>query len=291
MTGRAQAGELCVGVMVHLSDQTIDAPALAVAAEERGFHSLFVTEHTHVPAQASITWRNGQPMPEIYKRLYDPLIGLAAAASVTRSIKLGTGVLVIGQRDPLATAKQIASLDRISGGRFVLGTGYGWLAQELANHGVSWADRGAVWREHLAALRELWQTDESSFDGERVRFGPSWSFPKPVQRPVPVWLGSGGSRRALADVVNLCDGWMPVEGTVDIAVGITALRELSERVGRDPASVSVAVYGSAGDPANLHRYRELGIRQVIVGIDAATMQSAEADLDQHRNLLQQEFID
>jgi probable F420-dependent oxidoreductase len=287
MTSHAprESSGMRIGIMAHLSDHTIDAVQLAKAADARGFDSLFVTEHTHVPAQAPIRWRGGEPMPEIYKRLYDPLIGLAAAAAVTSTIKLGTGVLVIGQRDPLALAKQIASLDRISQGRVILGTGYGWLAQELANHGVAWDERRNVWQEHLAALRELWTTDESTFAGQRVRFGPSWSYPKPVQRGIPIWLGSAGSPHAFADVVSNCDGWMPVEGTEPIDSKVSALRRLAEEAGRDPDSISVAVYASAGDPFVLDAYLHAGVTHVVLGIDASSLEGVEQQLQHHQHLL------
>ena len=271
---------LQVGVMAHVTDETIHAAQLAVAAEARGFHSVFVTEHTHVPAVGDMSW-----MPEAYKRLYDPLIGLAAAASLTSTIKLGTGVLVIGQREPLATAKQIASLDRLSDGRFILGTGFGWLAQELADHGVAWGERRDVWSEHLAVLRELWTTDESAYDGGRVKFGPCWSYPKPVQSNIPVWLGSGGSPRAFDRIVASCDGWMPLEGTALIDQRWNELQRVAETAGRDPDTITLTIFGSSGDPATLDGYQRLGVSHVIIAIDAAAESCVEQQLDQHHTAL------
>jgi probable F420-dependent oxidoreductase len=185
-----------IGVMAHFTDLTPSPAEVAIAAEERGFESLFVTEHTHIPVREFIEWWGGQPMPDEYKRLHDPLIALATAASVTSRIKLGTGVLVMAQREPIATGKQLASLDRLSGGRLVCGVGYGWEADELADHGISWSERKPAFREHMQAIRALWADDESSYHGDRVRFGPCWSYPKPLQQPgPPVLLGAVGTTR------------------------------------------------------------------------------------------------
>lgn len=162
-----------IGVMMHITDTTATFAELASESEPRGFESVFVTEHTHIPVRPFIPWRDGQPMPESYKRLYDPIVGLATAAAVTTTIKLGTGVLVLGQREPLATAKQLASLDRLSGGRFVCGVGFGWLRPELEHHRIEWNDRQAALWERLAAVRTLWSQDEAAFEGPRVRFGPA----------------------------------------------------------------------------------------------------------------------
>jgi probable F420-dependent oxidoreductase len=271
--------------MAHVTDNTISAADVAVAAEARGYASLFVTEHTHIPAQGSIKWRDGQEMPEIYKRLYDPLIGLAHAAALTSTIRLGTGVLVIGQREPIATAKQLASLDRLSGGRLILGTGYGWLAAELAQHGIAWSNRRAVWRDHLAALRELWTAETASYSGQHVSFGPTWSFPKPRQARVPVWLGSGASLEAFGDVVEFCDGWMPVEGTELIDRRWAELRKTAEQAGRDVDSLSLAVYGSSGDSQTLDWYQSIGAHHVVVGVDASTADGVLAQLDLHQHLV------
>jgi probable F420-dependent oxidoreductase len=255
-----------VGVMVHATDRT-DLPAVAVAAEERGFDSLFVTEHTHIPVQAFIPWRNGEPMPEDYKRLHDPIVALATCAAVTSRLRIGTGVLVIGQREPLALAKQLASLDRLSGGRLVVGTGYGWLRSELANHSIAWGHRRSVWAEHVGAVSALWRDEEAAFDGEHVRFDPVWSFPKPLQRPrPPVLLGATGSDATLHDVVHVADGWMPIEGVDDIARCWQRLRSVASEMGRPDIDLQLVVYASAGDPRTLDGYVELGASTVVVGL-------------------------
>jgi probable F420-dependent oxidoreductase len=259
-----------IGVMAHFTDLTPSPAEVAIAAEERGFESLFVTEHTHIPVREFIEWWGGQPMPDEYKRLHDPLIALATAASVTSRIKLGTGVLVIAQREPIATGKQLASLDRLSGGRLVCGVGYGWEADELADHGISWSERKPAFREHMQAIRALWADDESSYHGDRVRFGPCWSYPKPLQQPgPPVLLGAVGNDSSFNDIVTHCDGWMPIEGTEPIGPKWQQLREVADRSGRDPSKLQLTVYASAGEPSTLDDYRKFGAHRAVVALDAA----------------------
>jgi probable F420-dependent oxidoreductase len=270
--------------MMHVTDTTVSPATLAIDAEAREFDSLFVTEHTHVPVQPFIRWWGGQPMPEEYKRLHDPLVALATAAAVTTRLRLGTGVLIIGQRNPFVVAKQLASLDVLSGGRLVVGTGYGWLRSELADHGVAWSDRQAAWAEHVQAVTALWEHDESSFEGERVSFGPVWSYPKPLQRKrPPVLLGAAGTDRNLRDVVAFADGWMPVERTEDIAAGRRRLLSLADEVGRPAEELQVVVFGSNGDVRTLDEYEAIGIDAVIVGLAGEV--DPRPQLDAHRHLV------
>lgn len=275
-----------IGVMMHVTNSTVSPAVLAVEAEQRGFESMFVTEHTHIPVRPFIAWRGGEVMPEFYKHLYDPIIALATAASATSTIKLGTGVLVIGQREPLATAKQLASLDVLSGGRLICGVGYGWERGELAQHGIEWSQRREVFREHLGAVRELWTVDEAAFEGAHVRFGPSWSYPKPSQRPhPPVLLGAAGSPATLLDVVKYADGWMPVEGTEPIPQRWHQLLKLAEQHDRDPATIDLVIYGSSGDHATVEAHRSIGASRVVVGLDGGNTDHVRRQLDLHVKLL------
>lgn len=272
-----------IGVMMHFTDRTPNPAAVAMAVEERGFESMFVTEHTHIPVRDFIAWWGGQAMPEEYKRLHDPMIALATAAAVTTTIKLGTGVLILAQREPLATAKQLASTDQLSGGRLICGVGYGWLADELADHGIAWADRKPALREHIRAIRSLWTDDEASHQGERIVFGPCWSYPKPMQHNgPPVLLGAVGNETALRDVVDYCDGWMPIEGTEPIAPRWRRLLEIAADAGRDPGEIELTVYGSAGDPATLEQHLEIGAYRVVIGLDnSAGLDDIKRQLDRH----------
>lgn len=272
-----------IGVMMHFTDHTPTPSEVAVAAEERGFESMFVTEHTHIPVRGFIAWWGGQAMPEEYKRLHDPLIALATAASATRRIKLGTGILVLAQREPLATAKQLASLDQLSGGRLICGVGYGWQADELADHGIAWSDRQPALREHIRAIRTLWTDDEAAHDGERVQFGPCWSYPKPAQRPGPsLLLGAVGRDAALRDVIEHCDGWMPIEGTEPIQHRWQRLKELATTAGRDPAEIELTIYGSSGDEATLDGHHTTGAHRVVIGLDSSSgVDGIKRQLDTH----------
>ena len=275
-----------IGVMMHCTDVTITPAELAVAAEERGFESMFVTEHTHIPVRQFIEWWGGQPMPEEYKRLHDPIVALATAGAVTSRIKLGTGVLVLGQREPLATAKQLASLDRLTGGRLICGVGYGWERDELAHHGIAWAERRAAWREHVQAVRVLWTDDEAAFAGNRVRFAPSWSYPKPLQPAgPPMLLGAVGSDANLHDVVEYVDGWMPVEGTEAIGERWTRLQRLALEAGRSPATLQLTIYGSSGSEELLTEYEHWGATRVVIGIAGSNQSEVAAQLDRHTPLV------
>ena len=183
------------GVTMFATDVSIDVVELARAAEDRGFESLWLPEHTHIPLTRLTPHPSGRPLPDEYTRSLDPLVALAAAATATTTLRLGTGILLAAQREPLVTAKAVASLDHLSGGRAALGVGYGWNEDEMNDHGVDYRTRRAVAREHVLAMQALWGDDEASFAGEHVRFGPSWSWPKPVQRgadgrpAVPVLVG------------------------------------------------------------------------------------------------------
>jgi probable F420-dependent oxidoreductase len=252
--------------MTHATDHTIEPARLALEAEQRGFSSLFLTEHTHIPVRPFIRWWGGQPMPEEYKRLHDPIVALATAAAVTTRIRLGTGVLVLAQREPLAAAKQLASLDRLSGGRLVLGVGYGWEADELADHGIAWDQRRRALSESLMAIRSLWHDDESSHVGERISFGPCWSYPKPVQSSPPVLVGATGTDATLLDIVRRADGWMPIEGTEPIHERWQRLRQLADDHGRDPDDLNLHVYASSGDPAMLDAHRDAGATEVVIAV-------------------------
>ncbi len=273
-----------IGVMMHFTDHTATPADIAVAAEERGFESMFVTEHTHIPPRDFIAWWGGKAMPEEYQRLHDPVVALAAAAGVTTRIKLGTGVLVLAQREPLATAKQLASLDQLSGGRLICGVGYGWQADELADHGIAWADRKPALREHIQAVRTLWTDDEAAHHGQRVQFGPCWSYPKPIQRPgPPALLGAVGHDRALRDVVEHCDGWMPIERTEPIPQRWQRLNELATEAGRDPSDLNLSIYGSSGDQATLDSHRTSGAHRVVIGLaSGGGIDDIKRQLDNHR---------
>jgi probable F420-dependent oxidoreductase len=255
------------GIMYFPTDRGMPPDQLARLVEERGYESLWMTEHTHIPVSRRTPWPGGGHLPEFYKRIWDPFVALAAAAAVTERVRLGTGVCLVAQHEPLALAKATASLDLLSGGRFVFGVGVGWNHEEMQHHGVDPATRRAHAREHVLAVRELWTQEEASFDGEFVSFDASWSWPKPVQRPhPPIVMGGGGGPVTFRHVVEYCDGWMPLHGRGDVVGKIAELRRHAESAGRDPDSVAITVMGCPPDVAVLGRYAEAGVARCTLAV-------------------------
>lgn len=195
------------------TDRSIGAPELARAAEERGFSSLFLPEHTHIPTSRGTPWPGGGELPDEYRRSVDPLVALAAAATVTTRIRLGTGICLVAQREPIVTAKAVATLDVVSGGRFTFGIGYGWNREEMEDHGVDPRRRRDVVREKVLAMEALWRDEAASFHGDHVSLDESWSWPKPVQAPrPPVMIGGAAGPTLFAHVAEYADGWIPIGG-------------------------------------------------------------------------------
>lgn len=268
---------MLVGVSIALTDETVRPWDVAQLAEERGFDSLFVTEHTHVPAGAT-AFRNG--VQKSYLRTLDPLIALTSAAASTARIRLGTSVFLASQHEPIATAKAIASLDVLSGGRVELGVGAGWVEQELANHGVAFDRRFGHLREHVEAMRAIWRDEEAAFDGEHVQFDGVMSWPKPVQLGgPPVFIGGDGPK-VLDRVLAWGDGWLPRApgGLDELAPRVRELRERCVEARRDP--LPVTLYGAAPDPASLEAYAELGLHQVLLRLPSAGVAEVEVALDE-----------
>jgi probable F420-dependent oxidoreductase len=261
------------GVLMFATDYAIRVDELARAAEERGFESLWLPEHTHIPVSRRSPWPGGPTLPREYWHTHDLFVALATAAAVTTRLKVASGICLLIQRDPIITAKEVASLDTLSGGRFLFGIGGGWNAEEMADHGTDFRTRWKVLRERVLAMKRIWTEDEPSFEGEFVRFPPTWSWPKPVQRPHPPILLGGHGPRALARVVDYCDGWLPIGARAgDLADGVAALRRLAAEKGRDPATISVSVYGAPLDADTLRSLADAGVQRAIFALP-----SAEAD--------------
>ncbi|GAA3444973.1 TIGR03619 family F420-dependent LLM class oxidoreductase [Planomonospora venezuelensis] len=255
-----------LGVTMFATDTAMPVAALARAAEERGFASLYLPEHTHIPVSRRTPPAAGQDtLPEEYKRTLDPLVALAHAAAVTERLALGTGILLAAQREPIVTAKAVATLDHLCGGRVVLGVGFGWNVEEIQDHGVPYGSRRDVAREHLLAMKELWSREEAGFDGRHVRFEPSWSWPKPVSGP-PVYVGGAAGPKLFAHVAEYADGWMPIGGR-GVKAALPALREACEKAGRPMAKV--IPFGTLPSREKLDYYAETGVEEVVLSLPSA----------------------
>ncbi|MGP3919494.1 LLM class F420-dependent oxidoreductase [Nonomuraea sp. 10N515B] len=254
-----------LGVTMFATDLAMPIYELARAAEERGFDSLWLPEHTHIPVSRRTPPAAGQDeLPEEYKRTLDPLVALSFAAAATRRLRVGTGILLAAQRDPIVTAKAIATLDHLSGGRVAVGVGFGWNVEEIENHGVPYARRREVARRNVLAMRALWRDEVASFDG----FEPSWCWPKPISGP-PVYVGGAAGPKLFAHVAEYADGWMPIGGA-GIKAALPALREACEKAERPMAEV--IPFGTRPTREKLDYFAGLGIQEAV-----ATLPSGQAD--------------
>ena len=252
------------GLTLFPTDYSISPVDLARAAEERGFESIWFPEHTHIPLSRKSPWPGGAELPRMYYDVMDPFVALAAAASVTTTLKLGTGICLIVQRDPLQLAKVVATLDRVSNGRVLFGIGAGWNAEEMADHGTVFEKRFRLMRERVEALKVIWTEDKPEYHGEQVSFDPMMSWPKPVQQPHPPILVGGGWPQAARRAIRYGDGWMPIAGRDgDIAKRLPEFRKMAEAAGRDPAELGITIFGAGPQPEELKKAREAGVERVI----------------------------
>lgn len=256
-----------VGVFYFPTDYGIEPGELGKALEDRGFESLFVCEHTHIPTSRKSPFPGGGELPKRYSHTYDPFVALAFAAASTKSLRLGTGILLVPQRDPIVTAKSVASLDRLSGGRFELGVGGGWNVEEMEHHGAKYETRFKLMSERILAMKELWTKEEAEFHGDLVKIEKSWSWPKPVQRPHPPILHGGETDFTLKRIVQYCDGWFPrAKPDTDPREFVGRLRQVAGTARRDWSTLSITVFRAPSDAAKLAKYREAGIDRVLLEV-------------------------
>jgi len=268
------------------TDEAIRPDELARAAEDRGFESLFFPEHTHIPCSRKTPYPAGGELPREYTRTHDPFVALTMAAAVTKKIKLATGICLVIERDPITTAKEVASLDYLSGGRAMLGIGAGWNVEEMGNHGTDFKSRWQLLRERVEAMKAIWQHERAEYHGKLVGFDPIWSFPKPVQKPHPPVLLGGHGRKALERVVRYCDGWMPISLRAgDLKKEIAELRETAKKAARDPKSISISVFWAPADRAKIDEYEEMGIERAILALPPAPRDKVLPILDSHAKLI------
>jgi probable F420-dependent oxidoreductase len=256
-----------VGTFYFPTEYGIEPGELAKALEERGFESLFVCEHTHIPTSRRSPFPSGGEIQERYKHTHDPFVALSFAAAVTKSLLLGTGICLVVERDPIVTAKSVASLDQLSHGRFVFGVGAGWNAEEMENHGTVYATRFKLLRERILAMKALWTEEEAAFHGDMVNFDPVWSYPKPYRLPHPPILLGGESDLTLKRVAEFCDGWFPRANADFVAKeAVARLRRAAIDAGRDPSTLSITVFRAPTDRATLADYRSAGIDRALIEI-------------------------
>lgn len=274
------------GIATFPTDYSIGPGDLARAAEERGFESFWVAEHSHIPVDRKAPWPGGDELPKMYYDVMDPFVALAAAATVTERILLATGVCLVIQRDPIQTAKLVASIDQVSGGRFLFGVGAGWNIDEMENHGTDGERRFKILRERIEAMKAIWTQDKAEYHGEFVDFDPIYAWPKPVQKPhPPIHVGGvfpGAARRAL----RWGNGWFPIPGRGESDYGEVRAKiaELAKAEERDPAEIEITIFGAGADEAALERYQKDGVDRVTLFVPPVDRDASLKALDEQKAL-------
>jgi probable F420-dependent oxidoreductase len=275
------------GLCTFPTDYSMPFPDLAVAAEERDFESIWVAEHSHIPASRKSPYPGGGDLPKMYYDTLDPFTVLAAAAAVTRTIKLATGICLVIQRDPIHTAKEVASVDQLSKGRFLFGVGGGWNQDEMENHGTRFDRRFAILREKIEAMKSIWTQHEASYHGDFVNFDPIFAWPKPVQKPFPpIHVGGafpGGAKRA----ISYGNGWIPVGDPEGALRAMPELLKLAREAGRDAAEIEVSIYYCPPTPDLLKRLRDGGVARAVFGVPSEPREKVLPILDHYRKVAQQ----
>lgn len=273
------------GVTMFVTDVSIDIVSLARAVEDRGLESLWLPEHTHIPTSRRTPWPAGAgELPEFYKRCLDPFVALTAAAVATERLRIGTGILLAAQHEPIVTAKAAATLDLVSDGRLSLGVGFGWNEDEMNDHGVEYKRRRGHTREHVLAMRRLWEDDVADYDGESVQLPPAWSWPKPVQRPLPILMGGAPGPKLFDHIAEYGQGWIPIGGK-GITDAVPRLRERMAEAGRDPADLEITPFGSVPDHGKLDHFEKVGVTEVVFNLPSAPADEVLPLLDRYAALV------
>jgi probable F420-dependent oxidoreductase len=256
-----------IGFYYFATDYSMPIVEVARALEEHGYESLFVPEHTHIPASRRSPWPGGPELPKHYSHTLDPYVGLAAAAAATERLRLGTGVSLLTERDPIVTAKTVATLDLISNGRFEFGIGAGWNAEEMENHGTRFEDRFRIMVDRAKAMKAIWTQEAAAYEGDFVSFEPIWSWPKPVQKPHPPILLGGETKYTLRRVMDFGDGWFPRgRGFEDPKAEMARLKHFAEEAGRDVKTVSTTLFGAKPEQAYIEQCRAAGLDRALFAL-------------------------
>jgi probable F420-dependent oxidoreductase len=277
-----------IGAAMFLTEYSMGAGELARELEARGFESVWAPEHSHIPAARRSPFPSGGELPRQYCEVMDPFVTLSVAAAATKRIKLGTGVCLVVQRDPIQTAKLVASLDQVSGGRFLFGVGGGWNAEEMADHGTAFAGRFKLMRERIAAMQAIWTEERPEYHGELVDFPAMMAWPKPLQKPYPPVIVGGAFPHAARRALRYGDGWIPHlrrPQYEDVTDFLPQFRRMAAEAGRDPAAVPVTVWGVPPDLDRLRRYRDQGVARGVVQLAAAASDSTLPLLDRWAELI------
>jgi probable F420-dependent oxidoreductase len=274
------------GVVIFQTDYAIRPDEIAREAEDRGFESIFFVEHTHIPASRRTPYPLGGELPREYSHTMDLFVALTIAAAATRRINVGSGICLVIEHDPIVLAKQIASLDMASRGRFIFGIGGGWNVEEMENHGTAFKSRWKLLRERVEALKAIWTQEEASYHGEFVNFDRIWSWPKPMQKPhPPILLGSHGPR-ALQRVVRYCDGWLPNAANAKYLIPqITELRHCAEQAGRDPKSISITAFGAKPEREVIDQYQAAAVERSVFFLPPEGADKVLPVLDRYAKLI------
>ncbi len=275
-----------LGIEMFATDYAMRPDELARACEERGFESVWFPEHTHIPTSRKSPFPGGGELPKEYWHTHDLFVSLIAAAAVTKTIKLGTGICLVIERDPIVLAKEVASVDQLSHGRLLFGIGGGWNAEEMANHGTPFKKRWKVLREKIEAMKAIWAQDAAEYHGEFVNFDPIWCYPKPIQKPHPPIILGSHTANGLDRVVSYCDGWIPAAYAYkDLPTVISDLRTRAEKAGRTPRSLSITMAAAPAEETVLRQYQELGVERAIFFLPSDGREKLLPLLDQYATLI------
>jgi probable F420-dependent oxidoreductase len=275
-----------IGIAMFPTDYSITPGELGQAVEERGFESLWFPEHTHIPTSRKSPWPGGPNLPDVYKQTLDPFMALTAAAVATKRLKLATGICLVVERDPIHTAKNVATIDYLSGGRFIFGIGGGWNAEEMANHGTAFKTRFALMHERIEAMKAIWANEVAEYHGDYVHFEPLWAWPKPVQKPHPPILVGGEFPHAAKRAITYGNGWMPIGGRgLDALDILPRFRQMAAEAGRNPDDLPMSVFAAPQDAERLKRYRDAGVSRAVIMLPTGARDAVLKGLDAAAALL------
>ena len=278
------------GAAMFFTDYSMPPGELGQALEERGFESVWAPEHSHIPLSRKTPFPGGGELPKKYYDAMDPFVTLTAAAAATKTLRVGTGVCLVTQRDPIQTAKLVASIDQVSGGRFLFGIGNGWNQDEMEDHGTVFETRHKLARERVEAMKAIWTQSKAEYHGEFVNFGPMMAWPKPVQKPHPPVIVGGAFPYSARRAIRYGDGWIPqaARGSYgEIGDLIPRFREMATEAGRDPNSIRITVWGSKQDPDLMRRYQDLGVSRIVFNLESEKADAVLPVIDRWAALMHQ----